>query len=362
MLAKINQISVRQLLCIYIIIVLSPLIRLVPSYAAEYGKQAAWLSPLVSLLPTLIVIYILDSIFKRYKTESMAQIFEDIMSKPVGMFIVFLYFLWSTVLTALYMRYDVERLTGSIYPNINFIFFIIFTLSQIAYALRTDLTVIARMSEVIMPIIFILFGFLVLLLLPMIRHDTILPISYTDIIPIIKASRGSSGIYLYYFLLFFLSDKLSHKQKLKKQSILTIIILVVSTTIMLIAIIGLMGSSVVRRTPIPFLVAVKQISIINTIQNIESVAVAMWILADFILIAALIIVSLNIAKTLFNLKDIKPLQNIYILLIYILTLGIANNKLELETFSQYIMIPINLIFGLLIPMVLFATGKIRKKI
>lgn len=333
MLAKRNQISVRQLLCIYIIIVLSPLIRVVPSYAAEYGKQAAWLSPLVALLPTLIVIYILDSIFKRYKTESMTVIFEDIMSKPLGMLIVFFYFIWSTFLVALYMRYDVERLTGSIYPNIHFGFFIIFTLLQIAYALRTDLTVIARMSEVIMPIILILFTFLILMLLPMIRHDTILPISYIDVVPVIKASMGSSGIYLYYFLLFFLSDRLSYKDKLKKQSITTIIILVVSTTIMLIAIIGMMGSSV-----------------------------AMWLLADFILIAALIIVSLNIAKTLFKLKDIKPLQNIYILLIYILSLGISNNKMELETFSQYIMIPANHIFGLLIPMVLFATGKIRKKL
>lgn len=362
MTTKINQISVKQLLCIYVIIVLSPLIRVVPSFAANYGKQAGWLSPLVSLIPTLTVIYILDCIFKRYKTESMAAIFEDIMSKPLGMIIVFFYFIWSTSLVALYMRYDVERLTGSIYPNINFIFFIIFTLAQIAYALRSGLTVIARMSEVIMPIIFILFAFLILLLLPMIRHDTILPISYMDTLPVIKASMGSSGIYLYYFLLFFLSDKLSYKDKLKKQSITAIIILVVSTTIMLVSIIGLMGSSVVKRAPVPFLAAVKQISLMNTIQNIESVAVAMWILADFILIAALIIVSLNIAKTLFNLKDIKPLQNIYILLIYILSLGISTNKMELETFSQYIMIPVNHIFGLLIPIVLFTTGKIRKKL
>ena len=359
---KRNQISVRQLLYIYIIIVLSPLIRLTPSYAATYGKQAAWLSAIVALFPTLVVIYILDCIFKRYKTESMTVIFEDIMSKPLGMLIVFLYFLWSTILVALYMRYDVERLTGSIYPHINYNIFIIFTLAQIAYILRTDLTVIARMSELIMPIIFILFTFLILLLLPMIRHDTILPISYIDTVPIIKASIGSSGIFLYYFLLFFLSDKLSHKDKLKKLSIKTIILLVASTTIMLVAVIGLMGSSVVQRAPIPFLVAVKQISIMNTIQNIESVAVAMWLLADFILITALIIVSLNIAKTLFNLKDIKPLQNIYILLIYILSLGISNSKMELETFSQYIMIPTNHIFGLFIPIVLFATGKIRKKL
>jgi spore germination protein KB len=359
---KRNQISVRQLLCIYVIIVLSPLIRVVPNYAAEYGKQAAWLSPLIALLPTLIVIYILDSIFKRYKTESLTEIFENIMSKPLGMLIVFLYFLWSTILVALYMRYDTERLTGSIYPNIHYIFFIIFTLLQIAYALRADLTVIARMGEVIAPIIFILFTFLILLLLPMIRHDTILPISYVDAAPIVMASRGSSGIYLYYFLLFFLSDKLSHKNKLKTQSIKTIIMLVAGTMVMLISIIGLMGSSVVQRVPIPFLDAVKQISIMNSIQNIESIAVAMWLMADFILISSLIIVSLNIIKTLFRLTNIKLLQNIYILMIYILSLGISDNKMDLETFSQYIMIPLNHVFGLLIPIVLFTTGKIRKRL
>jgi spore germination protein KB len=342
--------------------VLSPLIRVVPNYAAKYGNQAAWLSPLIALLPTLIVIYILDSIFKHYKTESLTEIFEDIMSKPLGMLIVFLYFIWSTILVALYMRYDAERLTGSIYPNIHYIFFIIFTLLQIAYALRADLTVIARMGEIIAPIIFILFTFLILLLLPMIRHDTILPISYVDAVPVVMASRGASGIYLYYFLLFFLSDKISHKNKLKTQSIKTIIMLVAATIVMLISIIGIMGSSVVQRIPIPFLVAVKQISIMKSIQNIESIAVAMWLMADFILVSALIIVSLNIIKTLFRLSNIKLLQNIYILMIYILSLGISDNKMDLETFSQYIMIPLNHVFGLLIPIVLFATGKIRKRL
>lgn len=359
---KRKQISVKQLLNIYIIVVLSPLIRVVPSYAAQIGKQAGWLSPVVALLPILAVIFILDSVFKKYKSQSMAEIIEDIMTKPIGILIVFLYFLWSTVLAALYMRYDVERLTGSIYPNINFAFFIIFTLLQVAYALRADLTVIGRMSEVSMPIIFILFSFLVLLLLPLIRHDTILPISYHDAIPIIKASQGSSAILLYYFLLFFLCDQVNEKEKLKKQSITAAVTLTVGTVAMLIAIIGLMGSSVVKRVPVPFLVAVKQISIMNTIQNIESVAVAMWIMADFILIAAMITISLHILKTLFRLTTIKPLKNIYILLIYLLSLGISNNKMELETFSQSIMIPLNQVFGLIIPCILFATGKLRRKL
>lgn len=359
---KKGQISVTQLMYIYMAIVISPLIRVVPAYAAAYGKQAAWLSPLVSLFPMIIVIYIMDSIFKRYKTESLTTVFEDIMTKPVGMVIVFFYFLWSTSLTALYMRYDAERLTGSIYPNISYTFFIIFTLLQIAYVLRTGLAVIARMSEVIMPIIFILFAFLILMMLPQIRHDTIFPVSYIDAMPIIKASLGSSGIFLYYFLLFFLSDKLGDKDEIKKTSLFTTFLLVASTIVMLIAIIGRMGSSVAQRAPIPFLVAVKQISIMNTIQNIESVAVAMWILADFILVSAFIIISLNIFKTLFRLTEIKPLQNIYILLIYVFSLGISANKIELEAFSRYIMIPANQIFGFAIPIILFTTGKLRKKL
>lgn len=359
---KRGQISVKQLMYIYITVVMSPLIRLVPTYAASYGKQAAWLSPLAAFIPMLVIIYILNTLFKHYKTESMTYIFEDIMTRPLGMVIVFFYFVWFTLLTAVYVRYDAERLTGSIYPNISFVVFIALTLLQIAYVLRADLTVIARMSEVISPIIFILFTFLILLLLPNIRHDTILPVSYVDALPIAKASLGTSGIFLYFFALFFLSDKLSSKETLKKSGLTTISLLTIATTIMLISVIGLMGSSVVQRVPIPFLVAVKQISVLNTIQNIESIAVAMWILADFILISIFIVVSLNMLKTLLKLSDVKPLQNIYLLLVYILSLGVSVNKMELETFSRYILIPSNQIFGLVIPIILFATGKLRRKL
>ena len=203
-----GKISVRQLFFVFTIIISSPATRIIPRDAAAKAAQAGWVSPIVCIVPFILLIFIIDSIMKKYEGQSMSEIINTIMGKYLGGLIQVIYLLWAVLLLALYMRYYVERLTSSIYPNINNNVLLLLSLIPIAYMLRSGFTVIARMSEILLPFIGLMLVMLSFFLLPKVRPDTVLPVYFNDIVPIVKASFASTGILSYLFLLFFLSDKL----------------------------------------------------------------------------------------------------------------------------------------------------------
>ena len=124
--------------------------------------------------------------------------------------------------------------------------------------------------------------------------------------------------------------------------------------------IGVLGSSVAGRSPTPILSAVKQISILDTIENIEAIIIAIWIFADFTLISTFFVVTLNLIKSIFKLSDTRPLINILAILLYFLSLGICSDKFELEAFSDKIAIPLNIVLGYGFPVVFFVLSKLKK--
>ena len=357
-----GKISIRQTFLMFLVLACSPIIRYATGYSAAKARQAAWLTPLPAVITLFIMLYILNSLFIKHTEKSMMDVIYEIFGDWLGKVIVFLYFLWSLLLITLYLRYYVERLVGSTYPSIPMEFFLLITLLVIAYILPKGITVIGRMSEILFLIIFFSFIVLLVCLIPNIRLDSVMPVSTKEVLPILHGSLVTTAIGSYIFLMFFMGEFINDKAKILKTGISTVVFFILLSAIIIFEVIGTLTSSVVQRIPFSFLVAVKQISILDTIEKIESIVVGIFIFSDFILLSVLIFVSLNIIKSLFKLKDIKHLLNIFLVFIYFLTLGITINRFDLETFSTNFLIYINFTFGIFIPLILFIVGKIREKI
>lgn len=356
-----DKISVRQLLFVFTIIVSSPATRFLPKYSAAAAKQAGWVSPLVSTVPFILLILIVNYLLKNHKDMDMYEIINLTMGKFIGKLMILAYLFWAVCLTTLYTRYYAERLTSSIYTTVSNNIIILLTLIPIAYMLRSGFTVIARMSEVLLPFIGGMLILLSMFLLPSIRTDNILPISFSDTLPIIKASLSTTSILAYLFLLFFLSDRIVNMKSFKTFGYIAAYINISSIVLVNFITIGVLGYSVTQRAPLPVLITVKQVSLLDTIENIEAIIIAIWIFADFTLISTLLVVTLNLIKSLFSLSETKPLINILVILVYFLSLGITSDKFELEEFSTVLVVPINIILGYVFPIILFLVSAIKKK-
>ncbi|MEA4848269.1 MAG: endospore germination permease [Clostridiaceae bacterium] len=356
-----GKISVKQLFFVFTIMVSSPATRLLPKYAAAKAEQAGWVSPIISTVPFILLILVIDSLLKKYKGQSMPDIINNILGKFLGKLVLVVYLLWTLWLTAMYTRYYTERLTSSIYPNMSISVFIILSLIPIAYILRSGFTVIARMSEILLPFIGAMLIMLAAFSFPKVRADNLLPVYFNDIVPIFKGSIAITGILSYLFLMFFLSDNVVNLKSLRRFGYIAAYVNISSIMVVNTIVIGVLSSSLARRVSMPVLTVVKQISIMDIIENIEAIVIAIWIFADFTMISTLLVIAMKLFKSIFKLSDTKPLIDILAVLTYFLSMGICARRFELEDFTNNLLMPINLILGYGFPFLLFVLSKLKKK-
>lgn len=357
-----DKITAGQTLKLLLCLCFSPAIRAIPAFEAQFAKQAGWVAPMVAFLPLLILIFTFDKLFTAYENQSYTDIIYDILGKFFGNILLFIYVVGLSILLALYTRYYTAKLSIALTATSRMELNIIVLMIIVYLVLRYGLVIMARMSEVIFVIINISFCIIFILSMNNIKIDNLIPISYLDIIPIMRASYPITGLWSYFTFLCFFADRIEDRQNLKKVGTKYVTYLVISTILLSIMVIGSIGYSVTSRSPIPFFVAVKNISLFGAIERIEAIVVTQWIATDFILIAVFLYVILDIIKRIFCVDDIRYLIKISLVFFYLFSFYIAYTIFELRQFSIEVATHLNFILCFVIPIVIYLVGKIRKKV
>ncbi|NMA33431.1 MAG: GerAB/ArcD/ProY family transporter [Clostridiaceae bacterium] len=362
MLSGNRKISIRQAAFLFLTVTFTPSLRLIAAYAAHKAKQAAWLAPTVSTAFLAILVLIWQAIYRKYRDSTLMEIYRDIAGSVPGTVILIVYLLWMVVLTALYIRYFAMRLVGAIYPNIDISIFLISMLIVVAYTLNSGLVTLARFNEILFPFLVLVFYLLIIMMIPNFRTDFLTPVSVRSILPVVRASVAPTGIVAYFSFIFVFGDRVNNKESIKKNGLKLALFLLVSQTAIIASIICTFSYRIAQRTQLPFLAAVKQISVFNIFEKVESIIVSIWVLSDFMIICFFIICVLSMLKSFFKLSDTKPLISIYVVFSYFLSMLLANNVFEMERLSEDIALPVNIVLGFVIPTIMFVIGKIRKKV
>ncbi|OQB14324.1 MAG: Spore germination protein [Firmicutes bacterium ADurb.Bin193] len=357
-----DKITIRQSMFVLTTIVFSPSVRFFPNYTARIAKQASWLAPFVAALIMLPMLFISVSIAKKYKDASFITVMDDICTKAVSRVITFLYILWLTLILALYVRYYAERLLTTILPNVDMLVFIIPMLILSAVVARKNAVVLARMSEIILPVITVFFVLCVIGVLPEVKIKNLTPISYLDALPVLYSSLGIIAIWSYMPFIFHFSSIISGKESIKKIGLQTLIAILFISFFSIATAVGVLGDSIIRLIPIPFFAVIKQLSLFDSIERIEAFIVSVWLLSDFVLITFFTIIALDIMKNMFKLTDPKPLAGIYTVIVFFISLYLVRSEFELKELSDTVIVYLNIAFGVIIPALIFIVGKVRKKL
>jgi spore germination protein (amino acid permease) len=236
-------------------------------------------------------------------------------------------------------------------------------LAVVAFTLRGGgLVVLARMNEIIFVILVTIFLSLFLLALKDIKISRLTPISPLDFFPVLQANIGVMVVFSHLPFLFLLSNYVNNKEKLKKVCLQASGILAFLLMLLLIVTIGMLGSSTIELTQVPYITAIKQISLFGTLERIEAAVVSQWIFSDYMIISIMLLTVLNMFKSLFKLSDFRPFFGIYSVITLLTALMIARNAAELELFISTIVFPPVIFLGFAMPVLVFVVGKIRKKL
>jgi spore germination protein KB len=361
MVRQIKNISVRQALIAFVLLLGSPSIRVLPAYSVEKAKQAAWLTPIIAIIITLIFLILMQKIFSKYDKESFVAIMEDVFGIFLGKTLGILLFLYITFLSSFYIRFFAERLTASLSIHTSYIVYVGVMLVFISYVIKYDLPVLARMNEILLWIVVVVYLTICILTLQNIKISNFYPISYMDIVPVLEGSIPVVAIWSYISIVFMFSDRISNKKNLFKVGLKNIGLLSILTILAISIPLGVFGNSA-KSLSYPFGATVQTISYFHAIERVEALVIAIWIITDFCLISVFIVSALHTLKSVLRTTDSKPLTNIYILMLFFLSIYIADNVIELRALSSKLLIYSNGVIGFGIPFLLFVVAKIRKKV
>jgi spore germination protein KB len=362
MLASKGKISARQTVILLILLTMSPAIRLFPQATARFAGKAGWLAPIVAVIPMIILILLLNSAFKNKSEANLSDLYFDILGNIAGRIVLFFYIVWILVLLALYTRYYSERILSSIQPGASNCFLIITMLFLVFMATKKGIVTIARSGEIFIIIFMLVLTLSMTFSLPEIKYRNIMNVSYLDAWPVAKASVDIFAVWGYFLFLFFFADKINDKENIKKFGLQGLLFLFIITLLGLIMVIGSLGSRLASHVSLPYFMVVKNISILETVDHIEPVVLALWVISDFMIISVFTVIAVSLIKSFFGLSHDRHLVSPIVLFTGIGAMYFFENRFELEAFSSKIAVPTNILLEFIIPIIIIVIGKIRKKI
>ncbi len=338
--------------------IFSPAVRLFSSFVSGKGDQASWIAPIFSGIFMLVYMFVLWSLIK--DNRNLYQHLEYSFGKVFSKIIAVLYIVWGVLLTSVQMRYYSQRVASTIYTEIGMDVFVIILVGIIVYSLRNGISVLARMNELLLPVIAVVAIFMLAILTPDIKVKVLVPVNdWTSLVHVSVFNLASFGYIS--FILFFV-DEINDRESFKKHAVISTIALTLFSIWLFITVIGTLGPHIIEKLPYPFFAVVKQISLGEFLQHIEAFVITLWILSDFVLISfiggATVKLFANLTRSQNHSEFNLPFFTICATLVGVM--GRTNH--ELEVLSEKLFIPLNLIFLFLVPFIVLIFGKIKEKI
>lgn len=359
---KSNKISIRQLLIIYLIIAASPAIRVLPKHVIGYAKQAAWVTTFISVIPFIILLFVLNTLIKKTKKNSLDGIIEELLGKKISKLVFLIYFFLLLIVLSQYIRFFADRYasTISIFTPIKFFSAAILIAAYIIT--RKEIKYLARFLEVFIVPFYIFLAAIFFIAIPNMNIKNFLPITIYDTTSILKGLIPSLGVSSYVTIVFFLGDKVSNIGEFKKSFKGIALTTMIAAIAIIVVCLGTFGPDLASKFNQPFFMYIKSIKLLDIIERNESLLIATWIVTDLAMISFLIIVLKKLLVKIFNLNGEKELITPIILFAYISSNFIATNIFELVNFADMFVPIINISLAYIFPIIILIVGKIRKKV
>lgn len=332
-----------------------------PILVAPPKNQDVWLAELISFPMMLILSIPLYLLWERFPHRSIIQ-YSEIITGKLGKFIGVLYVWFFLHMAAINLSQFNAFLSGVVMPETPILFFSISLTLLCAYAARTGIEVLSRLTEIIVPLIIIAVVIIAALLVKDMDLKAFLPVMEEGFFPVLYGGLAVSCYTTEIIGIAMILPYLNDHRKARSVFIIGFALIVLFFLVITISLLATMGIEVAKNHTFPFFTAVRLVSIGNFLERVEAIHMGLWILGVFVKISFYYYLATLGLGQLGSFKDYKPLVLPMGALIVPLSILISPSLVELREFTSYkIFTWYALFFIMLIPLVLLVLAMIRKK-
>lgn len=358
------KLSNLQLFWMIFIFLIGNILLRMGSPLAEVALQDGWMSVIIATLCALLVLLIASKISLLYPNLNFLELCRQIMGKWLGSILFVTYLLYFIIAVGKILAESSSFTLKILLPATPIWAIMIPMLMLIIYGIYIGgIEGIGRCSEVFGPINIVGILFLILLAIPSLNFQGILPV-YVDsgFTAIIKGSIFPFTIFSETVIVLMLLPFVHVRKKGAISVAWGLAITGFVSTIIIFFTLMTVGPDLAARLQYPVFDMVRFINIMNFIQNLEIVGISIWILSVFIKMSVYLFLASYGSAQLFNMKDWR--KTVWFVGAITLTIAYVLLKLHLEDIEFFkliaipYIIPINMIG---IPLLLLIVGTIRNK-
>ena len=281
----------RQLLSVCLVSLLSPLVRQLPHIAARVGN-AGWLCGLAAAPAAALFALLLRRVTRRRAAgEGAADLFLRVYGKAPGGVLLALYALWLLAYAGFVIAAGAARLEASAYPRGGRLFFVFAAAGLGLMAALSRARTLARAANVLrLPMLGVL---LLILLAALLDADlkSLFPVTAADALPLLRGgARVSDALLLpaaFAFLLEYVEPEAGPRPL--RELLLLGGELCLLCVLLSAAVLAVYGPAFTLSQELPFLAMTRDLRPAGTLERIDALVIGLWVVADFILLAALLL-------------------------------------------------------------------------
>lgn len=298
-----DRISLRQLLTLTFAALLSPAIQLLPGSTARRAGAAGWLATLAALPVLLGLCWLLWRLFRGGPDGGgLPNTAQQLLGPALGRVFCLLYFLWGLYLLAANARQVALRFLTISYRNAPMVLFLLALLGVTFWLVRKPVRALARAGEVFF--LALIAGLALSLLLGAFQVDTanLLPVWVEDLPAVGSATLPVLGLLGYTVFVACLGGHVVPEEGSRGKILRWAVGLCLTLTALQVVCLGNFGPGLAGRMDTPFFMMVKGIGFEGTFQRMESVIIALWVLADLALLSLLACACSELAQKGFAIR------------------------------------------------------------
>lgn len=281
-----DKISLRQFVVLLTVALLSPLIKIVPGEMVAFGGPGCWLGSLLVLPVALLIIWLIGRIGQSLpENDGLADAFCHCFGNILGRIICITFGIWLVLLSCVDLRFFVERMTSTIYPDTGTAMILLVFLALEWWLGRQSFAVTARTGQVFFFAVVLTFALMLIMCIWQIRPYNVWPFWFDDLPGIaLGGARMMSGLGMAMGALL-LFGKVSDRRGGTKLAMAWTTGLCLTLTVLGFAITGIFGTELTQQFQSPFFSLAKEVRIEGVIERAEPLVVTVWIFTDLILVA-----------------------------------------------------------------------------
>ena len=283
----------RQLLSLVFVSSLAPAIRLLPKYNAQVAGSAGWISPLIAL-PILILYVLLLSAFmsERKCGEGLGELILRTNGRVFGSVVLSLSAAFLIFCCGFILRSGAERFICTVYPASGPWLFVAVMLALGTIAALGPIKALLRSARIFSPVLVAVLLLVLVFATTDVDPNNLLPLH--KVAPAKMIMAAFPVVEIYAGMLAYAAFLEGHSERKRGRAAAYSIWLVpvcLLLTVLCAATIGSYGAALTERFSYPFFTMIRNITLFGTIERVEAIVVALWVLPDFIIFAMMLTVA-----------------------------------------------------------------------